>query len=85
MESVAERIFLLALKRSEGITYCIGVFKLGTPNMEFVLGETDNDRDYRQGDEVSYIYSADYTNSLQDALNWLNRNEENRIDKLNAG
>lgn len=58
MESVVERIFLLALKKSmkrEGITYCIGVFRLGTPNMEFVLGETDNDRDYLPGDEVSYI------------------------------
>lgn len=73
MESVARRNFLLALKKSRGITYCIGVYRLGTPNMEFVLGETDNDRDYRVGDEVSYIYNADYTRSLQDALNWLNK------------
>lgn len=76
MESVAERIFLLALKKSmerEGLTYCIGVYRLGTPNMEFVLGETDNERDYRPGDEVSYIYCADYTSSMQDAFNWLNR------------
>lgn len=76
MKSVAERIFLLALKKSmkrEGITYCIGVYRLGTPNMEFVLGETDNEREYSRGDEVSYIYSADYTSSIQDALNWLNK------------
>lgn len=72
---MGEQIFLLALKKSsrhEGTTYCIGVYKLGTPNMEFVLGETDNDRDYRAGDEVSYIYNADYTDNLQSALSWLN-------------
>lgn len=71
----AERIFLLATKKSverKGITYCIGVFRLGTPNMEFIIGETDNDREYRRGDEVSYIYSADYMSDLQDALDWLN-------------
>lgn len=75
MESISERIFLLATKESdkcEGVTYCIGVFKLGTPNMEFILGETDNDRNYKAGDEVSYIYNSDYTDSLQSALNWLN-------------
>lgn len=72
---MGEKIFLLTLKKSskhEGTTYCIGVYKLGTPNMEFVLGETDNDRDYRAGDEVSYIYNADYTDNLQSALSWLN-------------
>lgn len=70
-----QRIFLLAIKRSnkhEATTYCIGVYKLGTPEMEFVLGETDNDQDYKPGDEVSYIYNADYTANLQSALNWLN-------------
>lgn len=75
MDSLEQRIFLLALKKSlkyEGKTYCIGVFRLGTPNMEFILGETDNDREYQQGDEVSYIYDADYTGNLQDALDWLN-------------
>lgn len=67
-------IFLLATKKStkkENLTYCIGVFKLGTPNMEFVLGETDNDREYKAGDEVTYIYNADYTCDLKGALNWL--------------
>lgn len=75
MDSLEQRIFLLALKKSlkyEGKTYCIGVFRLGTPNMEFILGETDNAREYQQGDEVSYIYDADYTGNLQDALDWLN-------------
>lgn len=70
-----ERIFLLATKRSqrvENLTYCIGVHRLGTSNMEFILGETDNDREYRQGDEVSYIYHADYVYTLQEALDWLN-------------
>lgn len=71
----AQRIFLLAIKKSkeyEGTTYCIGVFRLGTPHMEFILGETDNDRKYKAGDEVSYIYNADYTGDLQKALDWLN-------------
>ena len=58
-------------KNREVVIYCIGVFRLGTTNMEFILGETDNDREYRQGEEVSYIYNANYTNSLQSALNWL--------------
>ena len=72
--SEKQGIFLLGLKKSkkrEGVTYCIGVFRLGTTNMEFILGETDKDREYRQGEEVSYIYNANYTNSLQSALNWL--------------
>lgn len=76
MESVTQRIFLLALKKSrkyEGKTYCIAVFRLGTPNIEFILGETDNDQEYKVGDEVSYIYDADYTGNLQNALDWLNR------------
>lgn len=76
MASLGERIFLLATKKStkyEDTTYCIGVFRLGTPNMEFILGETDNDRKYKIGDEVSYVYNADYTSILQNALDWLNR------------
>lgn len=76
MEPLGERIFLLETKRStkyEDTTYCIGVFRLGTPNMEFILGETDNDRKYKAGDEVSYIYNADYTGNLQSALDWMNR------------
>lgn len=75
MDLEKQGIFLLALKKSkkrEGITYCVGVFRLGTPNMEFILGETNNDREYQKGEEVSYIYDADYTDSLQAALNWLN-------------
>lgn len=70
-----ERIFILATKKSQrvkNLTYCIGVHGLGTSNMEFILGETDNDREYRQGDEVSYIYHADYVYTLQEALDWLN-------------
>lgn len=75
MDSEKQGVFLLALKKSkkrEGITYCVGVFRLGTPNMEFILGETDNNREYQKGEEVSYIYNADYTGSLQAALDWLN-------------
>lgn len=73
MELDQQRIFLLAVKKSkkyEDTTYCIGVFKLGTPYMEFVLGETDNNREYNRGDEVSYIYNADYTINLEAALKW---------------
>lgn len=67
-----QKIFLLSVKNTRHTTYCIGVFKLGTPNMEFILGETDNDRDYQAGEEVAYIYNADYTSNMQDALDWLN-------------
>lgn len=75
MELDVQKIFLLATKKSkkyEDTTYCIGVHRLGTPCMEFILGETDNDREYNRGDEVSYIYNADYTTNLQQALKWLN-------------
>lgn len=74
MELDQQRIFLLAVKKSkkyEDTTYCIAVFKLGTPGMEFILGETDNDREYNRGDEVSYVYNADYTSNLEEALEWL--------------
>ena len=27
---------------------------------------------YVRGDEVSYVYNADYTENLQNALDWLN-------------
>lgn len=70
-----DRIFLLALKKSKNyddVTYCIGVHRLGTPGMEFIIGETDNDRQYNKGDEVTYVFNADFTSSLHDALNWLN-------------
>lgn len=75
---ISSKVFLLEIKKSEkreGITYCIGVYRLGTPNMEFVLGETDNDKEYQKGDEVEYIYYADYTSNLKDALDWLNKAE----------
>ena len=70
-----ERIFILATKKSQEYqetTYCIGVFKLGTRYMEFILGETDNDRQYKQGDEGTYVYNANYTSNLKTALDWLN-------------
>lgn len=75
MELEKQGIYLLATKESkkhEGTTYCIGVYRLGTPNIEFILGETGNDREYKKGDEVSYIYNADYTHNLQNALDWIN-------------
>jgi hypothetical protein len=72
------RIFILQTKKSkkhDDTTYCIGVFKLGTPYMEFIMGETNNDKEYKRGDETSYIYSANYTQNLQYALDWLSKVE----------
>lgn len=69
-----ERIFLLATKKpasgkSDLLYRCASI---RNSNMEYILGETDNDREYRQGDEVSYIYHAEYAYTLQEALDWLN-------------
>jgi len=72
---IDKMIFILALKQSvkyRNTTYCIGVFKLGTPHMEFIYGETGNDREYTIGEEISYINHADYTNNMHDAIDWLN-------------
>ena len=72
------RIFILQTKQSkkyDDTTYCIGGFKLGTPYMEFIMGETNSDKEYKRGDETSYIYSADYTQNLQNALDWLSKVE----------
>lgn len=69
-------IFLLAVRKSKetkGLTYCIGVHQLGTPAMEFIVGKTDNDREYNKGDEVSYIYNAEYFSDLGDALIYLGK------------
>ncbi|MCL1942568.1 MAG: hypothetical protein FWF54_03340 [Candidatus Azobacteroides sp.] len=70
------KIFILRTKKSKTepeTTYCIAVFKLGTPYMEFILGETDNDREYRQGDQVFYVYDAEYTYDLNYAVEWLSK------------
>lgn len=65
MDSEKQGVYL-ALKRArnEGITLLCRRDKVRTPSMEFVLGEIDNDQEYQQGEEVSYIYNADYTDSL---------------------
>ena len=71
-------IFILQTKKSKKYsktTYCIAVFKLGTSYMEFILGETDSDREYKQGEQVSYVYNADYTSNLQYAVEWLSKVE----------
>lgn len=50
-------VFLLALKRGgkdRNTTRCIGVHRLGTPGMEFIMGRTDNVRKYQPGDEIPY-------------------------------
>ena len=68
------KIFILKTKRSnkyEDITYCIAIFKLGTDYAEFIIGETDNAHQYKIGDVINYVYDADYTRSLDDAINWL--------------
>lgn len=63
------KIFLLKVNRG----LCIGVFRLGTESMSFIVGETDNDREYRKGEEVSYIYKAEYFSELEDAISYFNK------------
>lgn len=73
-----DKIFILQTKKSKKYSetnYCIAVFKLGTPNMEFIMGETDNDREYKQGEHVSYVYNADYSSNLKYAVEWLSKIE----------
>lgn len=72
-EIISNKTYLLATRVSndESKIFCVGVFRLGTPNTEFILGELNTDKDYQVGDEVEYIYNADYTSSLYSALNWL--------------
>ena len=63
-----ERIFLLATKKSqrvENLTYCIGVHRLGTPNMEYILGETDNNREYSKVMKFHIFIYAEYAYTLQ--------------------
>ena len=71
-------VFLLALKRGgkdRNTTRCIGLHRLGTPGMEFIMGRTDNVRKYQPGDEIPYIYDAEYTGELQKAVYWLQHME----------
>lgn len=70
-----DKIYLLATRVSsdESKIFCVGIFRLGTPNTEFILGELENDKDYEVGNEVEYIYNSDYTSNLQSALSWLNK------------
>ena len=77
-EELAERIFILHTKKSEkrsDTTYCVGVFRLGTDNMEFIVGETNNDKEYVAGMETEYIYNADYTSDMGRAWEWFNKLE----------
>lgn len=72
--SLTEKVFLLETRKSEkkeDTTYCIGIHRLGTPNMEFIMGELKSDMEYENGCEISYIYNAEYTSSLRFALKWL--------------
>lgn len=64
-------IFLLATsksKKNRDKTFCLGVHRLGSSMMEFIVGVTDNDKEYSQGDKVSYIYNAEYYDTLESAL-----------------
>jgi hypothetical protein len=73
-----DRIFILATKRSRkcaDTVYCIAIFKLGSGSAEFIMGETDNDRSYKTGDETDYVCSAYYTTDLDTAVNWLKKQE----------
>lgn len=46
--------------------------------MEFIVGETDNDKEYRQGDEVTYIYQAEYFIDIEYALSFLEKVSKRR-------
>lgn len=74
-EAIKDKIYLLATRIStdESKIFCVGVFQLGTLNTKFVLGELNNDKDYQVGEEVEYIYNANYTDKLYYALEWLNK------------
>ena len=72
------KIFILGIKKSKkysDTTYCIAVFKLGTPFMEFIMGVTDDNRECKRGDEVSYVYKANYTSDIKYAVEWLSKVE----------
>lgn len=62
------KIFLLTVKND----WCLGVFHLGTQNMEFIVGKTDNDRKYKPGEEINYIYNAEYFSDIEAAISYLN-------------
>lgn len=65
---MGNKIFLLAVKNG----WSLGVFHLGTPNMEFIVGKTDTDRKYKPGEEVNYIYNAEYFSDIEKAICYLN-------------
>jgi len=72
------RIFILKTKKSNthtGVTYCIAIFRLGTEYTEFACGTTNDNRTYKTGDEISYVYNADYYPDLLSAMTWLKRQE----------
>ena len=63
-------------EKTGNTTRCIGVHRLGTPGMEFIMGRTDNVRKYQPGDEIPYIYDAEYNLAeLQKAVYWLQHME----------
>ena len=64
-EAIKDKIYLLATRVSDDDSkiFCVCVFRLGTPNTEFVMGDLNNDKDYQVGEEVKYIYNANYTNT----------------------
>ncbi len=77
-KELARKKILLATKqsfRNERITYCVGVFKLGTPQIEFIYGEVDSNKGYQAGEQVYYIDNAEYADSLQSALDWLRKSK----------
>lgn len=67
-------IYILHTKKSKKSddTYCIAVMNLGTPYTEFIVGETDNAREYKLGDAIEYVWHAEYYNNLETALDVFN-------------
>lgn len=62
------KIFLLAVKTSGNKNCCIGVYKIGTDKMEFIVGKTEES--CHQGEEVAYISDAEYIDDLAVAMEW---------------
>jgi hypothetical protein len=71
-------IYILHTKKSvkySNTTYCIAIMKLNTTYTEFIVGETDNDRIYKLGDKISYVYHAEYYSNMEHVLEAFNNLE----------
>lgn len=72
-EEKTDKVFILALKESTESknTHVVGVFKLNA-STEFIKGVL-HEQGHKVGEEVEYIYNADYSNNLEECLKWLKK------------